>query len=296
MNRELYYDIAGISRQGFHQWMNPSVIAQERTPPELVLQMAANVRRSFLPGSGVREVYRYIRMRHAEYDALLKGWGKHTFERLCLSNGLRIEVRRFTPKTTQRGTFVFPNLIEGMLIDNINQIWASDIAYIRARSGQIIGYSTTLFDVYSRYLLGLSFSQTMQALHTSQPVMEQALQWRSKQSLQALIFHSDGGSQYIEKHFLSQLKQHQIRSSMAKNCYENPHAEALNDTLKNHMLAGLNLNSFAQLKKHEQFIKHCYNNNKTHSAINSMTPNDFEKSLLNLLPHQRTKVIIKKIN
>ena len=293
---ELYYDIAGISRQAFHQWMQPSQSAQERTDAELVLQMAYNVRRLFLPGAGARELYRFIRKKHQEYNLLLKGWGKHAFEQLCLANGLRVESRRFTPKTTQRGNFVFPNLIEGMELDNVNQVWASDIAYIRATSGHIIGYSTTLFDVYSRYLLGLSFSQNMQALNTSQAVLEQALKLRAGQNLKGLIFHSDAGKQYIEKQFLMRLKSNHIRSSMADNCYQNAHAEALNDTLKNHILNGLDLNSFAQLKKAELFIKNCFNQNKSHSAINDLTPEDFEKSLLNLKPCQRTKFIIKKID
>ena len=95
---------------------------------------------------------------------------------------------------------------------------------------------------------------------------------RKNKEFPDLIFHSDGGKQYIEKTFLSMLRKTKIESSMADNCYEYPFAESFNDTLKNHILPFFELNSFAQLKKQEKFIKKSYNHYKVHTSINRHTP------------------------
>lgn len=295
MSMEALFTAADISRQAFHSWLRPTARQMERTPSDLVVQKARDIRDRFLPGSSAREVYFYIRNKHQESNLMLSGWGKHTFEALCLANGMRIEYRRFVPKTTVRGDFVFPNLIEGLKIRYTNQIWVSDICYLYGSNGSPLGYATSLIDLYSRRLLGLSFSRTMHAAVTSQEVLRQAFKERKKDNLDSLYFHSDGGKQYIEKKFVAALRSRRIKSSMAKNCYENAFAEAFNDTLKNHILAYFDINSFHQLKKLEHRIKYCYNFNKPHNSINHMTPVEFEQHISNLQPCQRTELEIKII-
>ncbi len=292
---EILYEAAGISRQAFHNWLRPSALDLIRTPEKLVVEMAKNVRKQFLPGSSAREVYFFIRKKHNEYNSLLLGWGKHSFEALCLLNGLRIETKSFLPKTTIRGDYIFSNLIEGLQIDDINQVWVSDISYIYGSNGQLIGYATSLIDLYSRFLLGLSFSLTMHAAVTSQEVIKQAFKTRNIKRFDNLIFHSDGGKQYIEKTFLKAIRDRNIQSSMAENCYENAFAESFNDILKNHMLFDININSFKQLKSMETFIKHYYNFNRNHSGCLKLTPREFEHHILTLQQCQRTILNIKVI-
>lgn len=291
---EQLYEAAGLTRQAFNQWLTPTDKQLERTPARLVLELAGYVRKNYLPGSGAREVYAFIRKRK-ELSPKLIGWGKHAFEDLCLASGLRIVATRFRPKTTIRGDYIFPNLIEGMVITDTNLIWVSDICYIFDNSGKLIGYATSLIDLYSRMLLGLNFSKTMRAIDTSVAVLKQAFKSRPKSSLTETIFHSDGGKQYIFKPFLKSLKKANIKSSMAENCYENPHAESFNDTLKNHMLLEFDINSFTKLKKQEKFIKYCYNNYKVHTSIERFTPVEYEQHIQTLKPFQRTKLDIKII-
>ena len=295
ISMEAWYEAAGISRQAFHNWLRPSALDLVRTPEKMVVEMAKDIRQQFLPGSSAREVYFYIRKKHYDYNSMLLGWGKHSFEALCLSNGLRIETRRFVPKTTIRGDYVFDNLIEGLQIDDINRIWVSDISYIYGSNGQLIGYATSLIDLYSRFLLGLSFSESMHAAVTSQEIIKQAFEVRNIARFEQLIFHSDGGKQYIEKVFLKNIRQRNIQSSMAENCYQNAFAESFNDILKNHMLFDININSFVQLKGHEKFIKHCYNFNRNHSGTLRLTPAEFEQHILTLQQCQRTILNIKVI-
>jgi len=292
---ESLYEVAATSRQAFRRWLRRGAARQAHTPPQTVLDMARDVRQTYLPGSSAREVYFYIRKWNEKYSFALYGWGKHRFEALCLANGLRIEYRSFVPKTTVRGHFVFPNRIEGLELSGIDQVWASDICYLFGSHGKLIGYATSLIDLYSRRLLGLNFSITMHAEQTSSAVLKQAFDTRKKNAFDNLIFHSDGGKQYIECNFLNALKERNIQSSMAENCFENAFAEAFNDTLKNHMLPEFDLNSFAQLKKIEPFVKDAYNYNKPHNSLNRFTPVEFERSLLSLQQCQRTLLKIKKI-
>jgi len=286
--------ISGMSRQNYYKWKGQTPIEKEQTPAHQVIALALEVRKKYLPGSSARELYYYIR-KHPYLDVQLQGWSKHNFEALCLDNGMRIKYLRFIPKTTQRGSFVFDNQIAGKQIVDINTILVSDICYIFGHQGQRIGYATTLMDVYSRLLLGLHFSQTMQSIDTVIPVFKQAISIRKKESLHGAFFHSDGGKQYISSAFLKLIDSQKMTSSMAAICYENPHAEALNDTLKNHMLTDLNLNSFHQLKKKEKFIKRVYNHNKVHSALGRITPTEFELQLKTIKTCQRTKLIIKEV-
>lgn len=291
---EALYKAAGTTRQAIHQWRQASPVQLEQTPEHLVLELALKIRKEYLPGSSARELYAFIR-KHDEYSQLLKGWGKHRFERLCLENNFRIIFKRWIPKTTQRGGFIFPNLIERKQIRGINLIWVSDISYIYSVSGKLIGYSTSLIDVYSRYLLGLQFSKTMRACETSIPVCQQAFRTRKIKKFENLIFHSDGGKQYIEKQLLSTFNKKGIKSSMARNCLENAFAEAFNDTLKNHILPEFKLKSFDELKKQQKFVKKAYNHYKVHTGIKRFTPIEYEQHIQNVKTCQRTAVKIKEI-
>nr|MBS0037076.1 DDE-type integrase/transposase/recombinase [Saprospiraceae bacterium] len=292
-NMEDLYETSGITRQAFHQWLNPSKSQRLKTSQEEVLEIARAVRKKYLPGSGSRVIYNYIRSgKCEEYNGRLRGWGKHAFERACLKGGMRVQQRRIILKTTNRGDYVFPNLIEGSSIVGINKIWVSDISYIFGDGGSLIGYSTSLLDLYSRMLLGLSFSKTMQATETSVQVLKQAFAIRGLQEYPDLIFHSDGGKQFIEKSFLYLLGSKQIHSSMAETCYENSFAESFNDILKNHMMHDMTLNSFSQLKKQEQFIKSCYNNNRPHGSLNNLTPVESEQILVHLSMNKRVPLLV----
>ena len=154
-----------------------------------------------------------------------------------------------------------------------------------AGAREVCYYIRNRYETYDSMLLGLTFSQTMRQAYTE----------RAKNKMPNLIFHSDGGKQYIETKFLDALRQRHVQSSMAESCYENAFAEAFNDILKNHILYDLDLNSFAQLKKQEHFVKKCYNHHRPHNSLHRMTPVEFEQHILTLQPCQRTLLKIKVI-
>ena len=289
------YDIANLSRQAHSQKKKRSLKVKPQTDEQQVLRLAKQIRKEHLPGAGARPIYKFIRA-HDDYNDQVIGWSKHSFERLCLDNGMGVITKKYIPKTTVHGTFAFDNKIEGLRITDINKVWVSDICYIFGCLGKLIGYATCLIDLYSRFLLGLVFSRTMKAKDTVIPLIRQAYAIRQIPRYEETYFHSDAGKQYIAADFIELLRQKNIASSMARSCYENPFAESFNDVLKNHLLYDINLKSFNALKRLEKFIKHTYNHNKTHSGIDGMTPAAFELKLPGISLSKRAELEIKMID
>ena len=103
------------------------------------------------------------------------------------------------------------------------------------------------------------------------------------------------GISAIEKNFLAMLRQKEIQSSMAADCFGNAFAESFNDILKNHLFHGMHFNSISQLVKLKPFFSNAYNFNRPHGALHGMTPVEFENHILNLQPCQRPLLEIKPV-
>ena len=309
----LFFEIAGTSRQAFSQWKQPSVASMGRVSDAMVVEIATCIRKTQLPGASIRSVYEYICEKKPDLKALLKGCGKHRFERVCFAYGMRVEFKRFIPKTTVKGNFQFDNKIAGMELDGTVIILVCDICYIHGSNGKLLGYATLVTNLYTKLLLGLTFSRNMQSVETAHVVMYQAIKALKLKKLKrtkecsdpkgdtVIYFHSDGGKQFIEKKFLNMLADYGIESSMAGCCYENATAEAMNDILKNHMLPEFTINSFHKLKELETFILNCYNNNRVHGKLRhpltnkKMTPSAYANLISNIQPCQRTKLKVKAV-
>ena len=102
---------------------------------------------------------------------------------------------------------VYPYLLKGLDIKRPNQVWASDITYIRLMRG--FCYLVVVMDWYSRCILSWRISNS---LHEESCVsaLEEALRKYAKSE----IFNTDQGSQYTGEAFTQVLKQHQIQISM----------------------------------------------------------------------------------
>jgi putative transposase len=101
---------------------------------------------------------------------------------------------------------VFPYLLRGLKIDRPNQVWASDITYIRLRRGFV--YLVAVMDWFSRYVLSWSVSVTMD-VHFCMEALERALRMGKPG-----IFNTDQGSQFTSREFTGILQQAEVRISM----------------------------------------------------------------------------------
>lgn len=217
--------------------------------------------------------------------------GRDAFEAIGLSHGFRLKRRRNKKKTTwSQNVEVFPNRIEGKTLDNINQVWQSDIFYHEEKG--IIFYGITIIDIYSRRLLSLHLSKSLRA-EENVKALKKAIRGRSGQNLVGCIFHSDRGSQYISGVHKTTLDQNGMKKSMCKLPQENAYAERVQDTVQNYYLCdaqliGKDLNSVASQ------IMRKYNYERPHSELDMMTPIAYEKYVEKLSKRSRPKMLIFK--
>lgn len=290
MTMESLYRSVGISRQGFHQYRKAKQLNER-----CVAQLIGRVKdyRQDHPRMGARPLYQIMSAHHQD-RLLLSHWGRDKFEETLINNGLGVEPIRIFHRTTYAGAFRFPNLCEGLEIKDVNRIWISDLTYYRLLDGW--AYLTFILDLYSRRCLGYALSQTMEAEQTTIKALNMALKKRAIPNFnQQLIFHSDGGGQYIDKLFLGLIDQYGLVSSMAETVYENPHVERFHSTAKNQYLIPWGVNSVAKLKKMlPRFIK-IYNEVKPHRSLAGRTPLDFEHYIQQIPQCQRPVELFKKI-
>lgn len=168
-------------------------------------------------------------------------------------------------------------LNQNFKVSNQNQVWVSDITYIRTKKGWL--YLTAVIDLFDRKVVGWSLSETMKAIDTTIAAFKQALRNRPLAGNQKLIFHSDRGIQYACKDFVSILtKSNQIVQSMSRkgNCYDNAVAESFFKTLKTELIYQ---NKYTTIKKAKKsiidYIKNFYNSCRRHSALGNLTIEEF---------------------
>ena len=110
-----------------------------------------------------------------------------------------------------------------------NQVWTSDITYIRTEEGWL--YLAAVLDVYSRKIVGWQVDKKMRS-ELVEKALRSALSDRKVE--EGIIFHSDQGVQYASESFRKLLSDYGILQSMSRpgNCYDNAITESFFHTLK----------------------------------------------------------------
>ena len=252
----------GISKQAFHQGADRHLRMLEEQ--EQLAGVIAEIRRDH-PQMSARIMYSLIRP---------LSMGRDRFEQFCFSRGLKIEQKRAYHRTTDsRGVTRFDNLLTGFKLTGVNQVWVSDITYYEL--GGVFYYLTFIMDLYSRRIVGYAVSDNLMTENTTLPALRMAIAGRHPAP--GLIFHSDGGGQYYCKEFLKLTKAHHMKNSMSANVYENPNAERVNGTIKNRYVKYYGPQNFLELKQMTKKAVDMYNIYKPHEALNSLSPDAFEK-------------------
>jgi putative transposase len=215
----------GVSRSGFHAWLNRSPSARFRSDEALGQQVKA----SFVASDrtyGARRIWR---------DLLAAGTecGLHRIERLMRLQALRARPRR-RRLPTDNGDRQMPSVPANILdrqfeAERPNQKWIADFTYIWTAEGWL--YVSAVIDLFSRRVVGWSVSATM----TAQLVADALLMavWRRGKPT-ALLHHSDQGSQYSSEQFQRLMAESGIVCSMSRsgNVWDNAAMESFFSSLK----------------------------------------------------------------
>lgn len=213
--------------------------------------------------------------------------------RLMRLRGLRaIQPKNYLPKTSDgRADRPSANLLARQpLPKRPNQAWAGDITFIPTTSQWL--YLAVVIDLGSRRIPGWSLDTHMRSdlvVHA----LNQALQSRPAAAAKGTLFHSDRGSQYGSGAFRAALAAADMRQSMSAraNPYDNAWTESFMGTLKREMLQGGCFENAADARLELfEYIEGYYNNQRKHSAIGYLTPNQFEKQHFNLRTNTNLKL------
>ena len=194
-------------------------------------------------------------------------------QRLMREMGLQRTQKRRKRSTTdsQHGFARYPNLVADMEVIYPDQVWVSDITYIRLLREFV--YLAVIMDVFTRSIRGWHLGRRLDQFLTLN-ALRQALRAHEPQ-----IHHSDQGVQYAANAYVELLQQHQVQISMAARGApeENPYAERLIRTIKEEEVDLSEYEDFADANSQiGHFMDEIYQKKRIHSSLGYLTPVEFE--------------------
>ena len=235
--------------------------------------LGAKVRASFIAS------YRTYVARRVWHDLLAEGLscGLHCVERLMRQQALKARPRRRgLPRDDGERSVIAGNVLDRQFTaDAPNRKWVADFTYIWTAEGWL--YVAAVIDLFSRRVVGWSMSDTM----TAQLVTEALIMaiWRRGKP-DALLHHSDQGSQYTSEQFQRLMADNGVACSMSRsgNVWDNAAMESLFSSLKTERVARKIYRTRKQAKAEVfDYIERFYNPTRRHSTLGYLSPMDFEK-------------------
>jgi putative transposase len=259
-----------VSQSGYFAWRGRP--ASQRQRDDLVL--LAHVRSSFALSNGT---YGSPRMTRELQDQGLRV-GRRRTARLMRENGLRArQKRRFKRTTDSLHAFpVAPNLIaQDFSADHPDEKWGADISYLWTREGWL--YLAVVIDLFARRVVGWAVSDRLHK-ELALEALRKALAIRRPEA--GLIHHSDRGGQYCSLDYQAELRRHGLLISMSGkgNCYDNAMVETFFKTLKSELVWRTVFQTRAEARQSiGRYIDGFYNPVRRHSALNFVSPAQFER-------------------
>jgi len=198
--------------------------------------------------------------------------GRDTLFTILKKHNMLIHRKKYTTRTTNslHRFYKYKNIIKDLKITQPNQVWVSDITYIRTIKG--FCYLAIITDMYSRKIVGYDLSDSLE-LAGCVRALQKALKQSGKRSPQ--IHHSDRGIQYCSNVYTRILIKNNIKISMTEenHCYENALAERVNGILKDEFYLDQTFDSIQHAKRATKSAINLYNQIRLHLSLNFKTPN-----------------------
>jgi len=261
-----------VSPSGFYDWQHrrdcpgPRAVADQKLAGQITTIFA-----------GSRQTHGSPRVQQALGQQGCRH-GRKRIARLMKAAGLcGRQKRRYRVQTTdsKHDHPIAPNrLAEAPKATAPNQIWVADITYIETQEGWL--YLAAILDLYSRKIVGWAMTER---LDTALVAAALSMALLHRQPPAKLLFHSDRGVQYASGDFRHALQAAKLVPSMSRkgNCYDNATMESFWSTLKLELVYRTRFDSRTQARSQIfDFIECFYNPKRLHSALNFLSPVDFE--------------------
>ena len=199
--------------------------------------------------------------------------GTRRVARLMRDNDLLVSIKRVCRTTRSlQGEKPWRNLLETLDVSHRDQVWVGDITYVRLKQRFI--YLALLMDVFTRVIKAWQLSPHLNQSLTLKPLQEAFCHSVCE------IHHSDQGVQYLSNAYIATLQEQGVEISVAHRGrpWENGYAERLIRTLKEEEV---HLNEYRSITEARerigQFITQVYHQKRPHSALEYLTPMEFQR-------------------
>jgi transposase InsO family protein len=275
--------LLGITRQAYYQqsWHREAVSIEE----QLVLGQVAQIRK-YHRIMGGRKLYECLAPFLLEHQIKM---GRDALFDLLSAHHLLVKRKRKRVYTTHSFHWLhkYPNLIKDFVPTKPNQLWVSDITYLRISGGFL--YISLVTDAYSRQIVGYHIAESLAGVETYK-ALKMAIN-NEKPAPRQLFHHSDRGVQYCSEEYVKLLTHHHIHISMTEDGdpLENPIAERINGILKEEYMDHYRISNSTEAKKYLKLAVHLYNRERPHLSLGMLKPAEVHQYHLSFKPVWKKK-------
>ena len=261
--------VFGYTRQA---WYNHLKSIQLRfIEEEIILNQIQSIRK-ILPRTGCIKLHKELNNGFLQAHGITMG--RDAIFSLLRENDMLIKTKKkwvYTTNSFHRYK-IHPDLVNRRPATKAEEIWVSDITYLRTDQGFV--YLSLITDAYSRKIVGHHLASNLKAIGCIR-ALEQAVKGRVYRN-RPLIHHSDRGTQYCCDEYVKLLKNNNINISMTQSGspYDNAIAERVNGILKMEFELEKTFKSMAKSKTAVELAIHKYNNIRMHTSCDFQTPHN----------------------
>ncbi|QMU62858.1 MAG: IS3 family transposase [Flavobacteriaceae bacterium] len=261
-----------LKRDAYYKYQKRFVLKKQIEQNVIMLVKKS---RKTLPREGTRKLMKSL---HNDFRKQNINIGRDQLFRILKENNLLIRRKKYSSKTTNsyHRFYKYKNIIKDLIINRPNQVWASDITYIRTING--FCYLALITDMYSRKIVGYDISDSLELKGCVRALNKAIYQTKNTEEI---IHHSDRGIQYCSNVYTQILKRKKIQISMTQenHCYENAMAERVNGILKDEFFLDQTFTNINHAKKATKNAIKLYNNKRLHLSLDYKTPNYVHKNV-----------------